>query len=155
RDEVRVERRHEQLVAEDAEAVVDEAATGCKPLWQFATVAPDLLARARIECPCQILRTGDVEDVVADERRRFEVSERRRLERPLRLKLGYVFRSDLVQRAVAMVGVVPAKGQPARAVGLEAVDDFLNRHLRWRRRLLRDRDDAERRHQQRDATETS
>ena len=51
RDQVRVERRHEQLVAEDAEPVIDEAAAGGQSLRQLAPVAPDLLAGARVDAP--------------------------------------------------------------------------------------------------------
>src|SRR5262245_9553934 len=135
---MRVERRHEQLVAKDAKPVVHKTAAGCEPRRELSTVAPDLLAGARIQCPCHVLRTGYRQNVVANKRRRLEVAERRRLEGPLRLQFGDVIGCDLRQRAETMVGIIAPERQPAGAIGFETVDYFLNRDLRWRDRLLRD-----------------
>ena len=135
RDQVRVERGHEQLVAEHAEAAVDEAAARRQVRRQLAAIAPDLAAGPRIDRPREVLRAGDVEHVVAQQRRRFEIAERRGLERPQRLEPDDVVGRDLRQRAVPMVRVVAAKRQPARSVGGQALRDFLDRHERGRRLL--------------------
>ena len=105
---------------------------------QLAAIAPDLAARLRIDRPRHVLRSGDVEHVVADERRRLEVAERARLERPLRLQAVHVLGVDLRERTVAMVAVVAAEGEPLRSVGRQAREDLLVRDERRRRgRLLR------------------
>ena len=118
---MRVERDHEELVAEHAEPAIDETAAGGQVRRQLAAVAPDLAPGARVERPRHVLRSGDVQHVVAQERRRFEVAERARLERPLRDEAVDVGGRDLRQRAVPLVGVVAAEGQPARAVGRQAL----------------------------------
>ena len=104
-----------------AEAAVDEAAARGQVRRQLAAVAPDLTAGARVDRPRHVLRPGDVEDVVAQQRRRLEVAERAGLERPLRHQSVDVGGRDLRQRAVPLVGVVAAEREPARAVRREAL----------------------------------
>ena len=108
-----VERRHEELVAEHAESVIDQSAAGGQPWRQLAPITPDLFAGARVQCPRHVLWAGHVQNVVADKRCRLEVAECRRLERPLWLKPRNVLRRNLRERAEPMVGIVAAKRQPA------------------------------------------
>ena len=61
-----------------AEAAVDEPAARGEVRRQLAAIAPDLAARPRIDRPRDVLRSGHVEHVVADERRRLEVAQRAR-----------------------------------------------------------------------------
>ena len=87
RDEMRVERRHEQAIAEHAESLVDETAARRQRAGrrQLAAVAPNLAARARVDRPRQVQRAGHVQHVVAQQRRRFEAAARNvGLEHPLR-----------------------------------------------------------------------
>ena len=130
REQVRVERGHEQLVAEHAEAAVDEAAAGGQVRRQLAAVAPDLAAGPRVDRPRDVLRAGDVEHVVAQSGVVSKLPSVAGLERPLRDEPVDVGRRDLRQRAVPLIGVVAAEGQPARAVGGQAVEDLLDRHQR-------------------------
>ena len=95
---------------------------------QLAPVAPDLAAGARVERPGDVLRSRDIEDVVAQERGRFEIAERGGLERPLRHQAVDVVGRDLRERAVAVVGVVAAEGQPAARRRLQAGENLLRRH---------------------------
>ena len=76
--------RHEQPIAENAEAAVDRAAAQLQVLRQLAAVAPDLAAGARVDRPRGVVEAGDVEHAVDDDRRRLEAAERSGLERPLR-----------------------------------------------------------------------
>ena len=130
---MRVERDHEELVAEHGEASVDEAATGGEIGRKLAAVPPDLTAGSCIECPGHVLWTGDVEDVVSEERRRLEVAECGGLKGPLRNEPLDVGRRDLGERAVSLVGVASAKGEPARAVTRQPFRNLLARDERRRR----------------------
>ena len=134
-DNVRVERRLEEPIAEHAEAAIDETATRDEAARQIAFVAPDLPARARIDRPSGVERPGHVHHAVEHERRRLELAERVGLKLPCRHEATHVRRRDLRQRTVTPVRVVAAVGEPARRV-LQPVAQILRRDLR-RRRLLR------------------
>ena len=133
---MRIQRRHEQFVAEHAEAAIDEAAARREVRGQLAAIAPDLAAGARIDRPREILRPGHVEHVVAQQRSGFEVAQRCRLKRPQLPEPRHVVGRDLRQGTVAVVVVVAAERQPTRSVRGQALRHFLDRHQR-RRRLLR------------------
>ena len=135
RDDVRVERRLEQTVAEDSKPAIDEAAARDESARQVAAIAPDLAAAARIDRPPGVERSGHVDDAVEHERRRFELAEGVGLELPLRGQTMDVLRCDLRQRAVPVIGVVAGVGEPARRV-LQTVAEILCGEFR-RRRLLR------------------
>jgi hypothetical protein len=64
RHDVRVERRFEEAIPENAEAAIDQAAAGDEPCRQVAPVAPDLPSRARINRPAGVERAGHVDDAV-------------------------------------------------------------------------------------------
>ena len=132
---MRVERRLEQSIAEDAEAAIDSAATGDDAAHDVAPVAPDLPAAPRIDRPSGVLRTREVDDAVQRERRRFELAGRVGLKDPLRGEAVDVLRRDLRERTVALAGVIPGVRQPARGI-VQSVAKILKRDLR--RRLLRE-----------------
>src|SRR5437016_3777171 len=134
---MRVERDHEQFVAEHAEPAVDETAAGGQVGLQFAAVPPDLAPRARVDGPGDILWPGNVKDVVAEERGRFKIAERARLERPLWNQPIDIRRRNLGQRAMPLVAVIAPEREPARAVGRQAAENFLRCDERWRRLLCR------------------
>ena len=87
RDEVRVERQHEQPIAEHAEAAVDrrDRAVG-QIVRQLTLIAPERPARLRVERPRVVERTGHVDDAVGDQRRPLEspAGDDAGLEGPLR-----------------------------------------------------------------------
>src|SRR5256712_2153940 len=145
---MRVERDHEQFIAEHAEPAVDETAAGGQVGLQFAAVPPDLAPRARVDCPGDILWPGHVKDVVAEERGRFKIAERARLERPLWTQPIDIRRRNLGQRAMPLVAVIAAEREPARAVGRQATENFLRCDERWRRLLCRQPSGAGRERQQ-------
>jgi hypothetical protein len=81
---MRVERGHEKPVAEDAEALVDQSAAGRQAgRRQLASVPPDLTSGPRIERPRVVVRAGDVQDAIEQQRRRLESAELLGLEDPL------------------------------------------------------------------------
>ena len=100
---------------------------------QLAAVAPDFAAAARVDRPRHVERAGHVQDVVAQERRRLEPARRVGLEYPLRHQPSDILGRDLRQRTVTLVGVAPAKRDPAGAVGRKAVEQLLLRDERRRR----------------------
>ena len=84
---MRVERDHEQPIAEGREAAVHQAAADLQAFWQLALVVPDLPAGAPVDRPGVIERAGDVEHAVDHERRRLELVDDAGLKRPLRGQL--------------------------------------------------------------------
>jgi hypothetical protein len=105
---------------------------------QFTAVAPQLAAGPRIERPAGVEGASDVNNAVHHERRRLELSQRLGLEDPLRREAVDVLRRDVLERAVALIGVVTRVGEPARRV-LQAVAQILGRDLRGRDLLRGDR----------------
>src|SRR4029078_8424808 len=82
RQQVRVERVHEQLVAEYRTPAIDAAEADVHALGQIAAIRPQLAAAARVDGPRGVVGTGDVHHAVGDDRRRLEVGARIGLERP-------------------------------------------------------------------------
>ncbi len=64
--------RHEQPVAEHAEAAIDRPAARPEVVGQLTAVAPDLPSGARVDRPRVAPAARDVQDAVDHERRRFE-----------------------------------------------------------------------------------
>ena len=124
---MRVERRHEQPVAEHREAAVDRSAAGPQVGRQRPAVAPERLAGFRVERPGEVVRPGDVEHAVVDERGCFQRAEGSGLERPLVGEPIHVLRRDLGQRTVPLGGVIAAEHQPLRRV-LVAGGEPVGRH---------------------------
>src|SRR5438034_10315218 len=120
---MRVERDHEQFVAEHAEPAVDQTAAGGQVGLQFAAVPPDLAPRARVDCPGDILWPGHVKDVVAEERGRFKIAERARLERPLWNQPIDIRPRTLRPRVMPLVAVTAAAPDPAGPAGRQAAEN--------------------------------
>ncbi len=110
--EVRVERAHEQRVAEDRDAAIDLAAADAKRRRQHVVIDPEHAAGLRIERHDVVGRLRQVHDAVDDERRGFERLQRLRLKHPLQLEVLRVGGRDLLQRAVALAHVGAGIGQP-------------------------------------------
>ena len=117
RDEVRVERRHEQAIAEHREAAIHGAATELQILREVAAIAPDGAAGSRVDRPGIVVEAGDVQHAVEHERRGLKTSELAGLERPLRGQAIDVVRRDLRERAVTLA-VVGAASRTAIASDL-------------------------------------
>ncbi len=117
REQVRVERDHEQPMIEHAEAAIHRRLRAVGEIGgKIAPIGPERPACARIERPRVVVRSGDVEHVVPEQWRCLEPASARRragLERPFMPETGDVSRIDLRERAVAPAGVVARERQPA------------------------------------------
>src|SRR5262249_25768898 len=113
---MRVERGHEQAIAEETEPAVDGCLRAVGEIGgQLAAVLPERTAGARVERPCEIVGAGNVEDAVRDQRRRLEASAARHragLKGPVWCKAVDVVARDLGERAVASTGIVAGERQP-------------------------------------------
>ena len=116
RDQMAVDRSHEQRVAEDREPAVDAAAADARQRRDPRRVDPEHASGGGIERHDVVRRQHRVHDAVDDERRRFEflvgLGRPARLEHPLQLQVLHVRRRDLRERAVAVAGQVPGVRQP-------------------------------------------
>src|SRR5262245_40232305 len=121
---MRVERRHEEPIAEYTESPVHQTAARRQVARgrQLTFVSPDLAAGPGVNGPRDVQRSGDVQDVVAQQRRRFESPCGVGLKHPLRRETVDVLGRNLTQRTVALVGGVPAEHERARTVSGEAVE---------------------------------
>ncbi len=142
RHQVRIEGRHEQPIAQHAEAAIDRAATQNHLVRQFTPVSPDLAARPRVDGPRVIVEAGDVDHAVDHNRRRLEGAEHTGLKRPLRRELMDVLRRDLRQRTMPLAIVGAGVGEPLGRV-LESGSDVCEGDLRRARMLRRQRDRAD------------
>ena len=124
---MRVQRHHEQLVAEHREAAIHRRLRAIGEIGgQLAPILPERTACLRIERPREVVRAGDVEDAVPEKRCRLEAAAARQragLIRPLRHEPMDVVRCQRGQRTVALSGVVARERQPSRGVG-EAREQF-------------------------------
>ena len=78
-----------EAIAVDGEAAIDQAAAdAARPSRHGPLVAPDLPAGLAVDRPGVVLRAGDVEHAVDDDRRRFELAGDAGLKRPLRGRAG-------------------------------------------------------------------
>src|SRR5262249_62376146 len=89
-----------------------------------ALVVPDLAARSPVDRPGVIQRAGDVEHPVEHDRRRLELVDDARLERPLRGELRRIRGRDLRQWTEPLTGIVAVMAEPARRIP-EAVEKVL------------------------------
>ena len=121
REQVRVERDHEQPVAKDGEATIHWRRRAVGEIGgQLAPVLPERPARAGVDRPREVVGAGHVQHAVEGERRRLEPAAARgraRLEGPLCGETMHVGRRNLRQRTVAPAGVVARERQPSRGVG--------------------------------------
>ena len=117
RDEVRVERAHEQRVAEDRDAAVVGAAADARVGRRRVAVLPEHPAGPRVDGHDVVGPLGDVHDPVDDDRVRLPGAEDLVLQHPLRLEVRHVGRRDLRERAVALAGVRAVVGQPVLRLG--------------------------------------
>src|SRR6476620_1411928 len=110
---MRVERRHEQLVAVDGESAVHGAAADLPARWQQTLVMPYLPPGLSVDRPRVILRTGHVQDAVQHDWSRFELTRDASLKRPLRCHLAHVRSRNLRQRAETLAVVATRDYEPA------------------------------------------
>src|SRR5262245_41034215 len=94
-EQMGIERNHEELIAENAEPTVDKSAACREVRRQFAAIPPDLASAPRVDRPRHVLWSSNVQNVIAKERRGFEIANRAGLERPLRSEAIYIRRCDL------------------------------------------------------------
>ena len=129
RDQVGVERRHEQPAAQHREAAVHRAAAGAQIGRERPAIAPERLAGFRIERPGDVVRAGGIEHAVVDEGGRLQRAEGSGLERPLMGKPLHVLRRDLGERTVSLRGVVAAEHQPLRLILVAGHQPFRRHRL--------------------------
>src|ERR1044071_7885985 len=75
-------------------------------------IMPQFLRRARVHSP-DVVRSRDVKNAVAQNRRRLDRLILPRLEAPYLLELADIFRSDLSKTGVPPARIVAVKGEPA------------------------------------------
>jgi hypothetical protein len=127
RQQVRVDCRHEQALAEHGESAIHWAAAVVQVVRQLAAIAPDLSPGARVDRPRIVVEPGEVDDTVDHDRRCLKGAEHAGLKRPLRRELIDVGGRDLREWTVAMAVVIARVGEPARGI-LEAGEQILIRH---------------------------
>ena len=136
RDDVGVERGHEEAVAENAKAPVDRPAAHAHVRRELAAIAPERPTGSRVDRPRQVVLARDVEHAVDHQRRRFELAAAGvGLERPLVHQTVDVLRRELRQRAMPSPVVLAAEHQPLIRV-LQAVEQLLRRDDRRSRLAL-------------------
>ena len=105
RDQMAVDRAHEQRVAENRHAAVHAAAADARQRRNGGGVDPEHPSRAGVERHDVVRREDGVHHAVDDERRGLELlvgfGRRPRLKDPLQLQVPDVGRRDLRERAVA------------------------------------------------------
>ncbi len=106
RDQLGVERAHEDLVARHGDAAVVRAAAGLVHRAERVAVMPDLRAGTRVERIDVVERRRDVHDAVHDDRRGFEAVHDLGLEDPCRTKVLDVVRVDLRRGVVPRLAVI-------------------------------------------------
>ena len=126
-NQVRVQSRHEEAIAEHTEAAVDCAAAELQILGELATVAPDLTSRSSVDRPRVVVESSDIQHAVDHDRRGLKAAEGAGLKRPLRRQPVDVRRRDLGKRAVPLPGVITGIRQPAPWI-LQSIEQILWRH---------------------------
>ena len=104
RDELGVDRAHEQLAALDRDAAVVVAAADGDDRPQLVLVVPELLARRRVDRVDVVERRRQEHDAVDDDRRGFHRLEHRGLEHERGLQLADVAGVDLRCRGSSASG---------------------------------------------------
>ena len=135
RQQMRVERDHEQAMVKHAEASVHRRLRTVGEIgWQVATVLPERTPRARVERPREVVRAADVQHAVPQQRGRLESPAARRragLKCPLGLQARNIVARDRGQRAVTLSGVIARIREPARRI-LQPAKQITIRHTRQR-----------------------
>ena len=116
-DHLGVQRCHEDGVAGDGDAAVDDAAAEAEVVGQLVVVAPIEFAGGGVEREQAVVRRTDVHDAVVDRRGDLELLHRAGGECPSDLEARDVVDVDVVDGRVAIVGVVAAVQQPFLGVG--------------------------------------
>ena len=109
---------------------MDRAAAqhGVEPIAIFGLVVPKDIAGLRVDGEGAGVVGAEIEDAVAEERRRFEAAELAAGgHRPHGRELRGVFRSDFRQRAIAPVAVVAAVSQPLLGIVLR-LEEIVGSH---------------------------
>ena len=115
---MRVERPHEQRVAEDGDAAVLCAAAHLLPARVGVAIEPEHATGLRIERDDVVGPLREVHDPVNDQRRRLPWTEHLVLHHPFQLEVLRVRRIDLPEQAVALARVAARVGQPVlRLIG--------------------------------------
>ena len=92
RDQVRVERRHQDLVAGDRDAPIHRAAAGAQIRRLLVVVAPEDLAGARVEREQPVVARGHVHHARVHHGRDLELPRRSRRDRPGQAQLAHALR---------------------------------------------------------------
>src|SRR5215468_4272155 len=100
RDYVRVERSHENFVAENRESAIDATAAGPDVAWQGALILPDRASKSCIESKRAVVLARGIQNAVLDQWRRLEFSAGHGLIYPLRHQLVGVGGRDPLQRGI-------------------------------------------------------
>jgi hypothetical protein len=141
RDELGVERAHEQPVALDRDAPVVRTAAKRRDRTHLVLVVPVFLAGRRVDRVHVVERRRQEHHAVDDDRRGLHRLQHRRLEDERRLELAHVPGVDLVAGVVARLRITPVRVDPVLRVGRRGIEHRLrdlwqrSRHrLRRRRR---------------------
>jgi len=132
-DEMRVDRRHVQRIAENRHAAIHPAAARTSLGRRRVVVSPERPPGRSVECDDVVRRLDGVHHAVDDERRRFEFLERPRLPDPLLLQALDIRVRDLRQAAVPLIEWRAGVRQPVLRLAIR-VQDSIERHLRLERR---------------------
>ena len=124
RDQVRVERAHEQRVAVNREAAIVGAAADALVGRVVVAVLPEHAARLGVERQHVVGALRQIHDAVDDERRGLPRAEHLALQHPLLLEVADVLRRDLSQRRVALARIGAGVGQPVLRLVSGANDAF-------------------------------
>ena len=137
REQMRVDRAHEERVAKDSEPAIDAAAAGSRVRRGLMRVRPEHTARDRVEGDDIVGRLNGIENAIDDEGRRLEFFERARLPHPLQLQVPGVGRRDLRERAEALVEQRARVTEPVLGLPL-GVQNAIERDLRLQARQPRE-----------------
>ena len=113
RDEMRVDRRDVDRVAENCDAAIRREKADREQVGrQRRGPSPDRLAGAHVEGRDRGRRLGDVHDAVDNDRRRLKNALTLQLVDPLNFQVLHILRVDLLQPRETLRGVVAAVGEP-------------------------------------------
>ena len=112
RDEMGVERAHEQRVAQYRDAAVVRAAADAGIGRRRVAVEPEYLPVFASSAITSFGRLGHVHDAVDDERVRFPGPEHLILQHPFLFEVLHIAGRDLIERAVAFAVVAATVGEP-------------------------------------------
>ena len=123
-DQAAVDGAHVDPALPDRDPAVDHVAAGvAAPLPRhLRVVGPEHLAGAAVDRPDHAPGAGGVEDAVDHDRGRLDAAVGAGVDRPGQAEASDVLVVDLVERAVALLGVGPAMGQPVARLGVGGPD---------------------------------